>query len=473
MTELFELTAREAVDKLRSGAVSTSELIDAALGRIEQTDGALNALPILCADRARGHAARLEHPDPADTPRGYLYGLPIAIKDMKDVGGVLCTRGSPIFADHVPEESDLLVTILESRGGVVLAKSNTPEFAAGANTFNEVFGKTRNPWNTDMTCGGSSGGSATALASGQVWLASGSDLGGSLRIPAGFCSVIGLRPTPGRVAHGPRSMPFGTLAVEGPMGRTVGDTALMLDAQAGAYREDPLSLPAPERSFVDWVDNPTTPRRIGFTPDLGLTAVDPEVAEICRNAMDHFRDMGAEVEEASPDMGDAEWIFQTLRGASFVANYRTLLAERRSELKPEMIWNIEHGMGLSQDDLARAKLERGALINRTAEFFGEYDLLACPVVLAPPFDVDIRYLSEVNGVEFDNYISWLIMTFALTLTSCPAISVPCGFTESGLPVGLQIVAPWKEEGYLLGASALFEEATGLSKLVPMDPRSAA
>ena len=473
MTELYELTAREAVDQLRSGAVSTSELIDSALARIEQTDGALNALPILCADRARGHAARLEHPDPADTPRGYLYGLPIAIKDMKDVGGVLCTRGSPIFADNVPEESDLLVTILESRGGVVLAKSNTPEFAAGANTFNEVFGKTRNPWNTDLTCGGSSGGSATALAAGQVWLASGSDLGGSLRIPASFCSVIGLRPTPGRVAHGPRSMPFGTLAVEGPMGRTVGDTALMLDAQAGAYREDPLSLPAPERSFVDWVDNPTTPRRIGFTPDLGLTAVDPEVAEICRSAMDHFRDMGAEVEEASPDMGDAEWIFQTLRGASFVANYRTLLAERRSELKPEMIWNIEHGLGLSQDDLARAKLERGALINRTADFFSEYDLLACPAVLAPPFDVDVRYLTEVNGVQFDTYISWLIMTFALTLTSAPAISVPCGFTESGLPVGLQIVAPWKEEGYLLGASALFENTAGLSKLMPMDPRTAA
>ena len=473
MTELYELTAREAVDQLRRGAVSTPELIDAALGRIEQTDGTLNALPILCAERARGHAAKLEHPNPDDTPRGYLYGLPIAIKDMKDVGGVLCTQGSPIFADRVPEESDLLVKILESRGGVVLAKSNTPEFAAGANTFNEVFGKTRNPWNTDMTCGGSSGGSATALAAGQVWLASGSDLGGSLRIPASFCSVVGLRPTPGRVAHGPRSMPFATMSVEGPMGRTVGDTALMLDAQAGAYREDPLSLPAPERSFVDWVDNPTTPSRIGFTPDLGVTAVDPEVADICRKAMDHFRDMGAEVDEASPDMGDADWTFQTLRGASFVANYRTLLAEHRSELKPEVIWNVEHGLGLSQDDVARAKLERGALINRTAEFFGEYDLLACPTVLAPPFDVDVRYLSEVNGVEFDNYIAWLIMTFALTLTGCPAISVPCGLTESGLPVGLQIMAPWKEEGYLLGASALFEDATGLSKLVPLDPRTPA
>ena len=220
------------------------------------------------------------------------------------------------------------------------------------------------------------------------------------------------------------------------------------------------------------MDNPTAPRRIGFTPDLGLTAVDSEVAEICRSAMDHFRDIGAEVQEKSIDMGDAEWVFQTLRGASFVANYRTLLAEHRSELKPEVIWNVEHGLALSQDDLARAKLERGALINRTAEFFSEYDLLVCPTVLAPPFDVDVRYLTEVNGEQFDTYVSWLIMTFALTLTGCPAISVPCGFTESGLPVGLQIMAPWKEEGYLLGASALFENAAGLSKLVPLDPADA-
>ena len=199
--------------------------------------------------------------------------------------------------------------------------------------------------------------------------------------------------------------------------------------------------------------------------------MDSEVADICRAALSHFADIGAEVEDASPDLGRAEWVFQTLRGATFVSSYRTLLQEHRAELKPEVIWNIEHGLSLSPDDIARAELERGAMINRTAEFFGEYDLLACPAVLAPPFDVDVRYLTEVNGVEFDTYVSWLILTFALTLTSAPAISVPCGFTESGLPVGLQIVAPWKEEGYLLGASALFENAAGLSKLVPMEPRT--
>ena len=472
MNDLVKLTARQAVSQLKRGAVSPLELIDAALDRIDETGDAVNALPTVCADRARGHAARLPDLDESDTPRGYLHGLPIAIKDLKDVAGVRSTRGSPIFADHVPDKSDLLVTNLEAKGGIVLAKSNTPEFGAGANTFNEVFGKTRNPWDTSKTCGGSSGGSTTALASGQIWLASGSDFGGSLRIPASFCSVVGLRPTPGRVAHGPSAVPFATLSVEGPMGRNVGDVALMLDAQVGAYPDDPLSLPAPARSFLDWVDNPTPPARVAYSPDLGITPVDSEVAEICRSAIDRFTDIGAEVEETSPDFTDAEWIFQTLRGAQFVASYDSLLREHRSELKEEVIWNIEHGLSLSPQDIARAELGRGAIINRCAEFFRDYDVLVCPTVVAPPFDVDIRYLTEMEGRAFPTYISWLILTFALTLTGCPTISVPCGFTKSGLPVGIQIMAPWKQEGRLLGISALFEQAAGISNLVPLDPRPA-
>ena len=470
MNDLVTLTARQAVDQLKRGAVSPLELIDAALDRIDQTDGILNALPTLCADRARDRVSRMASMSPDEAPPGYLYGLPIAIKDLKDVAGVRSTRGSPIFRDHVPQTSDLLVTNLESKGGAVLAKSNTPEFGAGANTFNEVFGKTRNPWDTDKTCGGSSGGSATALASGQVWLASGSDLGGSLRIPASFCSVVGLRPTPGRVAHGPKPAPYGTLSVEGPMGRTVGDVALMLDAMSGAYAADPLSIPAPDTPFVESVDSPRPPARVAYTPDLGLTKVHSEVSEICAGAMSRFRDLGAEVEEADIDLGDAEWVFQTLRGAQYVASFRSLLSEHRSELKEEVIWNIEHGLSLTSEEIARAEVERGAIINRTARFFEEYDLLVCPAVLAPPFDVDVRYLTEIEGQPFPTYISWLIMTFALTLTGCPAISVPCGFTASGLPVGLQIVGPWREEGFLLGVAALFEEAAGLGSLAPIDPR---
>ena len=471
MNDLVKLTARQAVDLLKNKKVSPLELIDAALERIEETNGAINALPTVCADRARDHAQKLMDTPSGDSQRGQLHGLPVAIKDLKDVAGVRSTRGSLIFADHVPDTSDRLVTNIESRGGVVLAKSNTPEFGAGANTFNEVFGKTRNPWNTDLTCGGSSGGSGAALAAGQIWLATGSDLGGSLRIPASFCSVVGLRPTPGRVAHGPRSEPFGTLSVEGPMGRNVGDVALLLDAQSGSYRWDPLSIPAPHKNFVDSADNPIVPTRVAYTPDLGIATVDSSIAEVARRAISIFEGMGSHVDEATIELGDAEKTFQSLRGAQYVAGMMPLLEQHRDLLKDEVIWNIEHGLSLTPRQIGEAEIARGGIINRTAQFFETYDVMVCPTVLAPPFDVDIRYLTEVEGTKLDTYIGWLLLTFALTLTGCPIISVPCGFTESGLPVGVQIMAPWKEEGYLLSVASAFEQAVGLSDGVPLDPRT--
>ena len=474
MNDLVKLTARQAVDLLKNKKVSPLELINAALERIEQTDGAINALPTICADRARHHAQRLmEMQSDNDTPRGQLHGLPVAIKDLKDVAGVRSTRGSPIYANHVPETSDRLVTNIESRGGVVLAKSNTPEFGAGANTFNEVFGKTRNPWNTDLTCGGSSGGSGAALAAGQIWLATGSDLGGSLRIPASFCSVVGLRPTPGRVAHGPRADPYGTLSVEGPMGRNVGDVALLLDAQSGSYKWDPLSLPSPETSFVDSADTPAVPARVAYTSNLGIATVDASVVEVGRRAVSTFEGMGSRVDEATIDLGDAEDTFQTLRGTQYVAGVGRLLADHRDLLKDEVIWNIEHGLSLTPEQIGLAEVARGGIINRTARFFETYDVLVCPTVLTPPFDVDIRFLTEVEGVELPTYIGWLLMTFALTLTGCPIISVPCGFTESGLPVGVQIMAPWKEEAYLLSVASAFEQEVGISESVPLEPRTSA
>ena len=474
MNDVVKLTARQAVDLLKNKKVSPLELINAALERIEQTDGAINALPTICADRARHHAQRLmEMQSDNDTPRGQLHGLPVAIKDLKDVAGVRSTKGSPIYANHVPETSDRLVTNIESRGGVVLAKSNTPEFGAGANTFNEVFGKTRNPWNTDLTCGGSSGGSGAALAAGQIWLATGSDLGGSLRIPASFCSVVGLRPTPGRVAHGPRADPYGTLSVEGPMGRNVGDVALLLDAQSGSYKWDPLSLPSPETSFVDSADTPAVPARVAYTSNLGIATVDSSVVEVGRLAVSTFEGMGSRVDEATIDLGDAEDTFQTLRGTQYVAGVGRLLADHRDLLKDEVIWNIEHGLSLTSEQIGLAEVARGGIINRTARFFETYDVLVCPTVLTPPFDVDIRFLTEVEGVELPTYIGWLLMTFALTLTGCPIISVPCGFTESGLPVGVQIMAPWKEEAYLLSVASAFEQEVGISESVPLEPRTSA
>jgi amidase len=469
MNELIQLTARQAVDLLRTGEISPLELIDAAADRISEVEKEVNALPTLCLDRARNRAKKLIT-DPQDNPPPcFLYGLPIAVKDLEDVAGVRTTYGSPLFAHHKPDRSDYLVEKLESNGAIVIGKSNTPEFGAGANTFNEVFGATRNPWNTALTCGGSSGGSAVALATGEVWLATGSDLGGSLRIPAGFCSVVGFRPSPGRVAAGPNPLPFETLPVHGPMGRNVADVALMLDAQVGQHPGDPLSLPKPQTPYLEAVDRPIKPKRIGYSPDLGIAPLDPAVKDICARTVKAWADLGATVEEACPDLKNAEPIFQVLRAVLFANRFGPLLETHRDKLKPEVIWNIEKGLSLTADEIGRAERDRAVLYHNTIDFFMDYDLLICPTVIAPPFDVNIRYLTELDGVVFDSYISWLIMSFATTLTACPSISIPCGFTDSGLPVGLQILGPPKAEDKVLSAAALFEKIHNLDRKIPIDP----
>ncbi|MCL4290700.1 MAG: amidase [Thermoleophilia bacterium] len=466
----ISLPAREAVRLLRDGELSPLELIDAALGRVAATDGQLNALPTLCPERARERARRLMA-EPPDAPGpSWLAGLPIAVKDLEDVAGVRTTYGSPIYADHVPERSSLLVERLEANGAIVLAKSNTPEFGAGANTFNEVLGETRNPWNTALTCGGSSGGSAAALATGQAWLATGSDLGGSLRTPASFCSVVGLRPSPGYVATGPRELPFDTLSVAGPMARTVADVGLMLDAMAGRHPADPLSLPAPAEPFAAAAASRRAPRRVAFSPDLGISPVDPEVRGLCAAAAARFADLGAAVEEACPDLGDAPETFQTLRAAGFVADLGPLYETMRDRLKPDIVWNVEAGLRLKPEEVGRAERARGAIYHRVAAFFERYDLLACPAACVAPFPVETRWIRELEGTVFHNYVEWLRVTSAITLTSCPAISVPCGFTSDGRPVGLQLVGRPRCDADLLAAAAAFEEAVGLASLLPIDPR---
>jgi len=467
-SELIALSAREAVRLLRAGEVSPLEMVDAAAARIAEVDGSVNAMPTLCLDQAREQAKTLTTPD--DPGPGWLAGLPVAVKDLNEVAGVRTTFGSPVFADYVPESDDISVAHLRRSGAVFLGKSNTPEFGAGANTFNEVFGKTLNPWNTALTCGGSSGGSAVALATGMAWLATGSDTGGSLRTPASFCSVVGMRPSPGRVAHGPSRNPFQMLGVDGPMGRTVGDMALMLDAEVGRHPRDPISLEVPTTSFQAAVDAPRAPARIGFSRDLGIGPVDGEVADICAAAAARFADAGTIVEEAAPDCHDIIDIFQALRAAHYVGMRAPLLEQYRDQLKPEMVWNIEKGMKQSTGDVARAWVAQGALYQRLVDWFEDYDLLALPTAIVPPFDVDRRYLDRLGDHVFDNYIDWVYVTYAATLTSSPAISVPCGFTASGLPVGLQLVGKPRGEAELLSFAAKLEELLALGKLTPMDPR---
>ncbi len=471
MAELYEMTATEVVALLKSGEVSPSELIDVAEKRIAETNPHINALPTLCLDRARDHAADLEKSGSTDRGDSHLHGLPIAIKDLTPVKDVRFTMGSLIHADDIAEHSDIMVERLEERGGIVVAKANTPEFGAGAQTFNDVFGTTKNPWNTDMTPGGSSGGSAAALAAGQVWLAQGSDMGGSLRIPAAFSGVVGLRPSPKRVPHGPSGLPFTVSSVEGPMGRTVPDVALMLDAMVGHHTMDPMSLPTPEISYSDSLKNIPKFGKVAYSANLGQCPIDPEVAEICAKAAKDFAAYCDSVEEDCFDLSGGHDIFQVLRAAQFAASHAPKLETKKDQLKPEVIWNIEKGMNLTGEEIGRAHREQGALYQRVASFFTEYDLLICPTVMVPPFDHTIRYLEEVNGEKFDNYVAWLAMTYLLTITSCPSISIPCGFTKSGLPVGLQIMAPNSREDVVLQAAYAFERDHDYAGAVPIAPKN--
>ena len=471
--ELCALSAAEAVSLLHKGAISPLELVEASAARIAETDPALNALPTLCLDRARAHAKRIIKDGQKRDDPAWLGGLPISVKDLVAVEGVRTTWGSPLYADHVPSRSDIMVERLEANGAIVMGKSNTPEFGAGASTFNEVFGKTRNPWNTEKSCGGSSGGAAVSLAAGQVWMATGSDLGGSLRIPASYCSITGLRPSPGRVAHGPADLAYDLLAVDGPMARDALGTALFLDAMCGTHVEDPISLAAPAVPFAQSVREKEkhAPLRVAYSPDLGQFPIDSEVAEICAAAAQRFQAIGATVEDGGPSFKGAVDIFQTLRAALFSAMKADLLRRRRDVLKPELIWNIEKGMALTSEEIGSAETARTGLYKRMAKFFSNHDLLLCPTVIVPPFDVDIRYIEEVNGHKFDNYVDWLGITFVISLTGCAAASTPAGFTKDGLPVGLQIIGPPGSEARVLAAAALMEEELGLSKRVPIMPKT--
>lgn len=471
MTELHRLTAREAVRLLRRRELSPVDLVRASLARIAATDSVVNAMPTLCPERALTAAKKIENTVvPAIGSHAWLGGVPIAVKDLNDVEGVRTTYGSPLFADHVPDGSDAMVETLEANGAIVVGKTNTPEFGHGANTFNEVFGKTRNPWNTRMTCGGSSGGSAVAVATGQTWLATGSDLGCSLRTPAAFCSVVGLRPSPGRVARSRTRLPFDNLWVQGPLARNVGDVALMLDAMSGFHVDDPISIPAPSMPFQEAVDRPTSPKRIAYSPDLGgLTPVARDVAEICEAAARRFSEIGATVEEACPDFSDARDIFRVLRANQLVGDLSPVVDAHRDKVKPEVLWNIGIGKKMTADDVADAERRRGRLYERVAAFFKSYDLLVTPAVAVAPFDVDIRAIDEIEGIKLDNYYEWYTVAYAITLTALPAASLPCGFTAAGLPVGLQVVGPARGEAKVLSACAMMEQVFGIAGRLPVDP----
>ena len=469
MNELWRMTACTVTDLLRRGKVSPVELIDAALARIAAVNPQVNALVTLGEERARAQAARLmQLPIEA---RGMLAGLPIAVKDLNDVAGLRTTYGSKIYANNVPERSDIMVETLEGNGAIPLAMSNTPEFGAGANTFNEVFGETLNPWNTKLNAAGSSGGEAVALATGQVWLATGSDLGGSLRTPASFCSVIGLRPSPGRVANGPREQNFDTLSVNGPMARNVEDVALMLDAMVGWSIEDPISLAKPEEPFLATARKRKKPKRVALILAPAGLPIEPEVVAGVREAAEKLAQAGIIVEEASPDFSGIGQAFQTLRAADF-AGMEALLRSNREQMKPDVIWNIEKGLALKPEEIAKALLRRARLFADIVAFFRDYDALILPAAPILPRDVKERWPRQINDVTLDNYVEWLKLAALITMTSCPSLALPGGFSADGRPIGIQVVGKPRGEGDLLSHGLVIEEILGLKDQVPIDPRPA-
>ena len=460
---LHEWTATEAVAALRGRDVSPTELVEAAIERIEAVDGEVNALPIRCFDRARAQAKRIE----ALPDKPMLGGLPIAVKDYNDVGCVRTTYGSPIFANYVPKRSDATTGRLEQNGAIPIAKSNVPEWAGG-HTFNPVNGLTRNPWNMSRSAGGSSGGSAAALASGQVWLATGNDLGGSLRTPAGFNGVVGLRPSPGVVPRGTRLQAFDTLWVEGPMARNVADVALMLDAGCGSHPDDPLAFDQ-TASFRDAVSRPVPPMRIGFSTDLGAVPMATEVAQIATDAASNLALKGVDVTSDVPDFSGAFDAFQTLRATLLGTMMGELLDTKRDQINEDIIKNIELGFEVTPEKLFEAERTRWQLSQRMATFFETHDLLVCPTASIPAFPVEQRYITEIDGQSCETYIDWFAITFILTLTACPILSIPCGFTDQGLPVGLQLVGKPRGEAALLRAAAWIEQEFGLASQLPIDP----
>ncbi|MGP6087125.1 amidase [Antarctobacter jejuensis] len=460
--ELCQLTACEAVDLLRRGEVSAGELADASLARIEQTSHAVNATVTPCPDRARATAKRAD-------AGSLLAGLPIAIKDLTPVAGVRTTFGTPGLADHVPAQSDPLVLRLESRGGVVIGKTNTPEMGAGANTFNPIFGATRNPWHTVMNAGGSSGGAAAGLATGEVWLSQGSDLGGSLRTPASFCGIVGLRPSPG-VASSPGGHDlFNVMGVDGPMARTVEDCALFLDAMAGWDASSPLAFPAPERSYLESCRAKAGEIRIAYAPDLGgLAPVEPEMRRILQDALTGLQAPDVQVTEDSPKATGLVDCFRTFRALGMWTSFKATPARISDQYKPALKANIAEGGRLTVDDIAQANLTRSRLYEVMRHFLSVYDVLACPVTGIGPLPVEIEYPPVIDGVQSRDYLDWLSFAFLATVCGLPALSLPVGRDARGLPIGLQLIGRPRGEARLLQIARRLEEAVGFAA-TPIDP----
>jgi amidase len=466
MSDLCFLTAVELADRIRRREVSVTEVVRAHLGQIERVNPAVNAIVTLTAERALDEASRKDAELARGAAGGPLFGLPVAHKDLVPTRGIRTTFGSPIYRDNVPSLDGLIIERLRAAGAITLGKTNTPEFGAGSQTFNEVFGRTVNPYDRSKTCGGSSGGAAVALACGMVPIADGSDTGGSLRNPAAFCNVVGLRTSPGRVPVWPREMAWSALSVQGPMARTVADAALLLSAIAGPDPRAPIAIVEPGDRFRRPLDRDFRGVRVAWSRDLGGLPVDRRVIATLEPHRKVLESLGCAVDETQPDLHDAREIFQALRAFAFATRYGPMLAEHRHQIKDTVIWNTEQGLKLTARELGETEVKRTALYHRVREFMERYEFLVLPATQVPPFDVTQPYVTEIEGMALPTYIDWMRACSDITVTGLPAISVPGGFTADGLPVGLQIVGRHQDDWGVLQLAHAFEQATGFGRRRP-------
>lgn len=459
MSITVDSTARDQAEAVRRREISARELLDLHLERIAERNPQLNAIVSLDEERARAGAAEADQALARGSDVGPLHGLPFAFKDTHAVAGWRTTYGSPLYADHVPDRDDLLVERVRGAGAVTIGKTNVPEFAAGSHTFNTVFGTTLNPVDPRRSAGGSSGGAACALAAGMVPLADGSDMGGSLRNPASFCGVVGLRPSLGRVPEWPLYNQWETTSVGGPMARNVGDLALLLSVLAGPDPRSPQALGDPGAAFAPPVAGSLAGLRVALSVDLGgAFEVDDEVAAIVSASAELFSGGGAAVASAHPDLAGADDTFRTLRAWHFQARFGPLLAEHPDSFKQSLADNIRAGESLTGADVARAYHQRTMLSERMRAFFESHDVLVLPVSQVPPFPADQEFPAAINGRPMETYLDWMRSAYFVTVTGCPAISVPFGHTADGLPVGIQLVAAHGRDRFLLEVAAAVEAA---------------
>jgi len=435
---LIQLSACEMVDLLGKQEVSPADALDALQAQITRVDGEVNALPTLCFDRAHDHVKQLMKKNVEQ--RGLLKGLPVSIKDLNAVAGVRTTMGSKVYENNIPEISESIVLRLEDNGGVVYSKSNTPEFGAGGNTFNDVFPATRNPYDLTRTAGGSSGGAAAALASGTAWLAHGSDLAGSLRTPASFCGVASLRPSPGLIANSPSALPFAVLPQHGPMARNVEDVALFTDAMVGTDSNAGITKPQTSTTpFITAARHAVRPEKIAFSADLGIADTHPEVAAVCNGVIEDIAKLNVAVSHDHPDLSEATHSFCVQRALFFAQLEGERLDEIRHLVKPEVEWNIEQGLALDGPAIRQAMAEQTRVFNHAARFMQQYDVLICPAAPVTAFPVEERYLGYSDGVPISEYFTWLALGYLTTATTLPIITLPCGMSSEQLPIGIQLI----------------------------------